>query len=143
MRQDQFNKLIKYIDAAIADANAGPNGLHESVAKISAHEELYDSFFKAQEEAEENIGKNYIIKSLKDQNEISLGLMEETSDILCKESGESLSDAARRVMRSRGEHFDFFNRLLNPDDLGWAVTEEVRNEAREFLGIPRVVIKKK
>ena len=41
------------------------------------------------------------------------------------------------------EHVLFFNRLLDPDDLGWAVTEEVRNEAREFLDIPRVIIKKK
>ena len=41
------------------------------------------------------------------------------------------------------EHILFFNRLLDPDDLGWAVTEEVRNEAREFLDIPRVIIKKK
>ena len=142
MREDQFFKLIEYIDAAIADAKAGPEGLHESVAKLSTRQELYDSFFKAQEEAEENIGKNYIIKSLKDQNEISLGLMDETSDILRKESGESLPDAARRVMRSRGEHFDFFNRLLNPDDLGWAVSEEVRDEARAFLGISKVKKKK-
>ena len=41
------------------------------------------------------------------------------------------------------EHILFFNRLLDPDDLGWAVTEEVRNEARLFLGIPQVIIKKK
>ena len=41
------------------------------------------------------------------------------------------------------EHVLFFNRLLDPDDLGWAVTEEVRNEARVFLGIPEVIIKKK
>ena len=41
------------------------------------------------------------------------------------------------------EHVLFFNRLLDPDDLGWAVTEEVRNEARVFLGIPVVIIKKK
>ena len=41
------------------------------------------------------------------------------------------------------EHVLFFNRLLDPDDLGWAVTEEVRNEARLFLGIPVVIIKKK
>ena len=41
------------------------------------------------------------------------------------------------------EHLLFFNRLLDPDDLGWAVTEEVRNEARVFLGIPQVIIKKK
>lgn len=143
MRKDQFDKLIEYIDAAIADANAGPNGLHESVAKISAHEELYDSFFKAQEEAEENIGKNYIIKSLKDQNEIALGLMEETSDILCKMPGESLPDAAHRIMKKYNEHVLFFNKLLDPDELRWSATEEVRNEARLFLGIPQVIIKKK
>ena len=41
------------------------------------------------------------------------------------------------------DHVLFFNRLLDPDDLGWAVTEEVRNEARLFLGIPQVIIKKK
>ena len=41
------------------------------------------------------------------------------------------------------DHLLFFNRLLDPDDLGWAVTEEVRNEARVFLGIPEVIIKKK
>ena len=41
------------------------------------------------------------------------------------------------------DHLLFFNRLLDPDDLGWAVTEEVRNEARVFLGIPQVIIKKK
>ena len=41
------------------------------------------------------------------------------------------------------EHVLFFNRLLDPDDLGWAVTEEVRNEARLFLGIPQLIIKKK
>ena len=123
MREDQFFKLMEYIDAAIADANAGPNGLHESVAKISIRQELYDSFFK-------------------DGNEQESQSLEETSDILCKLPEESLPDAARRVMRSRGEHFDFFNRLLNPDDLGWAVSEEVRDEARAFLGIPKVKKKK-
>lgn len=40
------------------------------------------------------------------------------------------------------EHTLFFSRLLDPDDLGWAVTEEVRNEARVFLGIPKVKIKR-
>lgn len=110
MRQDQFNKLIEYIDAAIADANAGPNGLHESVAKISAHQELYDSFFSSNEE--ENLLHLKKLQVL-DQKEIIR------------------------------EHVLFFNRLLDPDDLGWAVSEEVRNEAREFLGIPRVIIKKK
>ena len=46
----------------------------------------------------------------------------------------------KKIMR---QHVLFFNRLLDPDDLGWAVTEEVRNEARLFLGIPQVIIKKK
>ena len=123
MREDQFFKLIEYIDAAIADRKAGPEGLHESVAKLSIRQELYDSFFK-------------------EENEQESQPLEETSDILCKMPGESLPDAARRVMRSRGEHFDFFNRLLNPDDLGWAVSEEVRDEARAFLGIPKVKKKK-
>lgn len=137
MREDQFNKLIEYIDAAIADANAGSNGLHESVAK------LYDSFFKGVEETDENIGKDYIIKSVKNENEIALGLMEETSDILCKTSGESLPDAARRIMKKYNEHLAFFEDLLNPEQYGWAVNEDVRNEARVFLGIPRVKIKRK
>ena len=123
MREDQFFKLMEYIDAAIADRKSGPEGLHESVAKLSIRQELYDSFFK-------------------EENEQESQPLEETSDILCKMPGESLPDAARRVMRSRGEHFDFFNRLLNPDDLGWAVSEEVRDEARAFLGIPKVKKKK-
>ena len=123
MREDQFFKLMEYIDAAIADRKAGPEGLHESVAKLSIRQELYDSFFK-------------------EENEQESQPLEETSDILCKMPGESLPDAARRVMRSRGEHFDFFNRLLDPDDLGWAVSEEVRDEARAFLGISKVKKKK-
>lgn len=110
MKEHQFNKLIKYIDAAIADANAGPNGLHESVAKISAHEELHDSFFSNKEE--EDILQSKIIQVL-DQ---------------------------KKIIK---EHLLFFDRLLNPSDLGWSVTEEVRNEARKFLGIPIVIIKKK
>ena len=112
MREDQFFKLIEYIDAAIADANAGPNGLHESVAKISTQQKLYDSFFSNKEEEEEDM---LYLKKL------------EVSD-------------KKEIIR---EHILFFNRLLDPDDLGWAVTEEVRNEAREFLGIPKVIIKKK
>lgn len=123
MREDQFFKLMEYIDAAIADRKSGPEGLHESVAKLSIRQELYDSFFK-------------------EENEQESQPLEETSDILCKMPGESLPDAARRVMRSRGEHFDFFNRLLDPDDLGWAVSEEVRDEARAFLGFPKVKKKK-
>ena len=53
MREDQFFKLMEYIDAAIADSKSGPEGLHESVAKLSIRQELYDSFFKAQEEENE------------------------------------------------------------------------------------------
>lgn len=138
MREDQFNKLIDYIEAAVRDGVSGAEGLHEYIIMTEKRKELRDSFFKAQEEAEENIGKNYIIKSLKDQNEISLGLMEETSDILRKESGESLPDAARRVMKKYNEHLAFFEDLLNPEQYGWAVNEDVRNEARAFLGIPKV-----
>jgi len=110
MTKDQFNKLIEYIDAAIADANAGPNGLHESVAKISAHQELYDSFFSSNEE----------------ENLLHLKKLQVLDQ--------------KKIIR---EHLLFFNRLLDPDDFGWAVTEEVRNEARLFLGIPVVIIKKK
>ena len=64
--------------------------------------------------------------------------MDETSDILRKESGESLPDAARRVMKKYNEHLAFFEDLLNPEQYGWAVNEDVRNEARAFLGIPKV-----
>ncbi len=110
MREDQFNKLIKYIDAAIADANAGPNGSYERVAKFSTHQQLYDSFFSNKEE--EDILQSKIIQVL-DQ---------------------------KKIIK---EHLLFFDRLLNPSDLGWSVTEEVRNEARKFLGIPIVIIKKK
>jgi hypothetical protein len=31
---------------------------------------------------------------------------------------------------------DFIKRLLNPEDLGHAVTKEVRDEARRALGMP-------
>ena len=146
MTKDQFNKLIAYIEAAVRDGVSGPEGLHEYITMMEKRNDLYNSFF-SEESAEETInkdsGKDYIIKSVKDQNEISLGLMEETSDILCKESGESLPDAARRVMKKYNEHLAFFEDLLNPEQYGWAVNEDVRNEARVFLGIPIVVIKKK
>lgn len=143
MREDQFFKLMEYIDAAIADRKSGPEGLHESVAKLSIRQELYDSFFKGVEETDENIGKNYIIKCAEDQNEVTLGLLEKTSDILCKMPGESLPDAARRIMKKYNEHLAFFEDLLNPEQYGWAVNEDVRNEARVFLGIPRVKIRRK
>jgi hypothetical protein len=107
MTKDQFDKLIEYIDAAITDANAGPE---DSSIKYHYRQELYDSFFSSNEE----------------ENLLHLKKLE-------------VSDQKRIIK----EHVLFFNRLLDPDDLGWAVTEEVRNEAREFLGIPRVVIKKK
>ena len=58
---------------------------------------------------------------------------EEEEDLLYLKKLE-VSDQ-KKIMR---EHVLFFNRLLDPDDLGWAVTEEVRNEARLFLGIPIV-----
>lgn len=107
MTKDQFNKLIEYIDAAIADANAIPK---YSPIKRHTQQELYDSFFSSNEE--ENL---LYLKKLQVLDQ-------------------------KKIIR---EHVLFFNRLLDPDDLGWAVTEEVRNEARLFLGIPVVIIKKK
>ena len=109
MTKDQFNKLIEYIDAAIANANAGSDGLSEYLNKINTRQSLHDSFFSNEEE-----------------------------DLLHLKKLE-VSDK-KKIIR---EHVLFFNRLLDPDDLGWAVTEEVRNEARLFLGIPQVIIKKK
>ena len=106
MTKDQFNKLIEYIDAAIADANAIPK---YSPIKRHTQQELYDSFFSDEEE-----------------------------DLLHLKKLQVLDQ--KKIMR---QHVLFFNRLLDPDDLGWAVTEEVRNEARLFLGIPQVIIKKK
>ena len=109
MTKDQFDKLIEYIDAAIANASAGSDGLVEYLGKINTRQSLHDSFFSNEEE-----------------------------DLLHLKKLE-VSDQKKIIK----EHVLFFNRLLDPDDLGWAVTEEVRNEAREFLGIPRVIIKKK
>ena len=106
MTKDQFNKLIEYIDAAIADANSVPK---YSPIKRHTQQELYDSFFSDEEE-----------------------------DLLHLKKLQVLDQ--KKIMR---QHVLFFNRLLDPDDLGWAVTEEVRNEARLFLGIPVVIIKKK
>ena len=106
MTKDQFNKLIEYIDAAIADANSVPE---YSPIKRYTQQELYDSFFSDEEE-----------------------------DLLHLKKLQVLDQ--KKIMR---QHVLFFNRLLDPDDLGWAVTEEVRNEARLFLGIPVVIIKKK
>ncbi len=107
MTRDQFNKLIEYIDAAIADANTVPK---YSPIKRHTQQELYDSFFSSDEE--ENL---LYLKKLQVLDQ-------------------------KKIIR---DHLLFFNRLLDPDDLGWAVTEEVRNEARLFLGIPQVIIKKK
>ena len=114
MTKDQFNKLIEYIDAAIAHSIAHTNAYCESsyeyLAKSSARQELHDSFFSSNEE----------------ENLLHLKKLQVLDQ--------------KKIIR---EHLLFFNRLLDPDDFGWAVTEEVRNEAREFLGIPRVIIKKK
>lgn len=110
MREDQFNKLIDYIEAAVRDGVSGAEGLHEHIIMIEKRKELRDSFFSNKEEEDE-----LYLKKL------------EVSD-------------KKEIIR---EHILFFNRLLDPDDLGWAVTEEVRDEAREFLGIPKVIIKKK
>ena len=107
MTKDQFNKLIEYIDAAIADANAIPK---YSPIKRHTQQELYDSFFSSNEE----------------ENLLHLKKLQVLDQ--------------KKIIK---EHVLFFNRLLDPDDLGWAVTEEVRNEARLFLGIPQVIIKKK
>ena len=109
MTKDQFDKLIEYIDAAIANASAGSDGLVEYLGKINTRQSLHDSFFSNEEE-----------------------------DLLHLKKLE-VSDKKKIIK----EHILFFNRLLDPDDLGWAVTEEVRNEARLFLGIPVVIIKKK
>ena len=106
MTKDQFNKLIEYIDAAIADANSVPK---YSPIKRNTQQGLYDSFFSDEEE-----------------------------DLLHLKKLQVLDQ--KKIIK---EHVLFFNRLLDPDDLGWAVTEEVRNEARLFLGIPVVIIKKK
>ena len=107
MTKDQFNKLIEYIDAAIADANAIPK---YSPIKRHTQQELHDSFFSSNEE----------------ENLLHLKKLQVLDQ--------------KKIIK---EHVLFFNRLLDPDDLGWAVTEEVRNEARLFLGIPVVIIKKK
>ena len=107
MTKDQFNKLIEYIDAAIADANSVPE---YSPIKRYTQQELYDSFFSSNEE----------------ENLLHLKKLQVLDQ--------------KKIIR---DHLLFFNRLLDPDDLGWAVTEEVRNEARLFLGIPVVIIKKK
>jgi len=53
MREDQFNKLIDYIEAAVRDGVSGAEGLHEHIIMIEKRKELHDSFFKAQEEENE------------------------------------------------------------------------------------------
>lgn len=35
----------------------------------------------------------------------------------------------------------FASRLLNPDDLGFSVSEEIRDAAREAIGIPKIADK--
>jgi len=53
MSEDQFNKLIDYIEAAVRDGVSGAEGLHEHIIMIEKRKELHDSFFKAQEEENE------------------------------------------------------------------------------------------
>ena len=113
MRKDQFDKLIEYIDAAITHSIAHTNAYCES-------------------------SYEYLAKSSARQELHDSFFSDEEEDLLHLKKLE-VSDQKKIIK----EHVLFFNRLLDPDDLGWAVTEEVRNEAREFLGIPRVIIKKK
>lgn len=40
--------------------------------------------------------------------------------------------------RAKAKVIEFLRRLLNPEELGHAVTAEVRDCARELLGMPRV-----
>ena len=47
-------------------------------------------------------------------------------------------DEWRNVLADRDRLYRFLRRLLNPEDLGHAVTAEVRDEVRELLGMPRV-----
>ena len=42
----------------------------------------------------------------------------------------ALNDQLRDQIRLRD---DFLARLLDPDDLGWAVTDEVRKKVRSFI----------
>jgi hypothetical protein len=42
----------------------------------------------------------------------------------------TLNDQLRDQLKARD---DFLARLLDPDDLGWAVTDEVRKKVRSFL----------
>lgn len=57
------------------------------------------------------------------------------------DAAEELSYYARTAEYSRGtesspkEMYNFFRRLLDPNDLGFAVSGEVRDYARIFLGI--------
>lgn len=47
-------------------------------------------------------------------------------------------DEWRNILADRDRLYRFLRRLLNPEDLGHAVTAEVRDEVRELLGMPRV-----
>lgn len=153
MTKNQYEALIKYIDAASSHAaEKGPEWHHtesfkHKFLKRKAEEKLRKELLNIEDDIEgaivEDAGKDYIIKSLGEERDMCLGLLEVTSTILNKESGESISDAAKRIMEERAKYIAFFEKLLDTEQYGWSVNEEVRDEARTFLGIPKVKAKKK
>lgn len=50
----------------------------------------------------------------------------------------AMKECAAQIQAKRDPLSDFARRLLNPSDLGYAVTFEVRNAARRALGLPEV-----
>ena len=48
----------------------------------------------------------------------------------------SVAEYSRGTESTPKDMYDFFRRLLDPNDLGYAVSGEVRDHARLFLGIP-------
>lgn len=148
MTKNQYEALIKYIDAASSHAaEKGSKWRHTESFKRKAEEKLRKELLNIEDDIEgaiaEDAGKDYIIKSLGEERDMCLGLLEVTSKILNKESGESISDAAKRIMEERAKYIAFFEKLLDTEQYGWSVNEEVRDEARTFLGIPKVKAKKK
>jgi hypothetical protein len=53
-------------------------------------------------------------------------------------SGDVVQESRQAFYKLLDRTTTFCERLLNPEDLGYAVTEEVRDEARKLLGIPPV-----
>lgn len=56
-----------------------------------------------------------------------------TGQFGCNECRTEALRAENRKLRA------FAMRFLNPEDLGYTVNEALRDEAREALGIPRVI----